>query len=75
MGTDAKRFAVFSIRKDRNGTVIWTRAGTGHTNRDGSINVFLDVLPIAGELHLRDAATVKENQQPPPADEEGKSRG
>lgn len=53
-----KRYAVFSI-KDVAGTngagdqKVWTRAGSAWVNRDGSINVYLDVLPLDGKLHIR----------------------
>ena len=33
---------------------IWTRIGTSFTNRDGSMNVYLDALPLNGKLHIRD---------------------
>lgn len=60
-----KRYAVFSIRKPddkKNGTgsggtdrgSIWVRAGSAWVNKDGSINVYLDVLPIDGHLHVRE---------------------
>jgi hypothetical protein len=54
-----KRLAVFSIRKTKTGTV-WVRAGNAYVNRDGSMNVWLDVLPLNGELHVREAAEKKE---------------
>ena len=36
---------------------IWTRIGTAYTNRDGSITVRLDALPVNGVLQIRDADT------------------
>lgn len=48
-----KRYAVFSIRKAKNGSV-WVRAGSAFVNRDGSMNVYLDVLPLDGTLHVRE---------------------
>ncbi len=54
-----KRLAVFSIRKTKNGTV-WVRAGNAYVNRDGSLNVWLDVLPMDGTLHVREAAEKKD---------------
>lgn len=34
---------------------IWTRVGTGFVNRDGSINLQLEALPVSGgRLQLRD---------------------
>lgn len=50
-----KRMAVFSIRKDpRSGASVWIRVGNAVVNRDSSVNVYLDALPIDGKLHLRD---------------------
>ncbi len=49
-----KRLAVFSIRDGKNGSV-WVRAGNAFVNKDGSLNVWLDVLPIDGKLHVREA--------------------
>lgn len=50
---DKKRLAVFSIRKHRGGSV-WVRAGSAFINRDGSLNLYLDVLPLDGTLHIRE---------------------
>lgn len=58
-----KRFAVFSIRKSKTGPTVWIRSGSAVQNRDGSINVFLDVLPLDGQLHLRDVETVKDQRE------------
>lgn len=46
-----KKYVVFSIRES-----TWVRAGSAWINHDGSINVFLDVLPLDGKLHIREAA-------------------
>jgi hypothetical protein len=54
-----KRYAVFSIRKARNGSV-WVRAGSAFVNRDGSMNVYLDVLPLDGTLHVREPGEKRE---------------
>lgn len=59
MSTTPKRMAVFSLRTHE-GKTVWTRAGSAWTNSDGSINVFLDVLPIDGKLHLREALDGKD---------------
>jgi hypothetical protein len=32
----------------------WTRIGAAFVNRDGSINVKLDAVPVNGEIHVRD---------------------
>ena len=49
-----KRYAVFSIRRHKNGS-IWTRSGSAFVNKDGSLNLYLDVLPLEGYLHVREA--------------------
>lgn len=41
---------------------FWVRVGACFTNRDGSMNVFLDALPTNGKLHIRtrnDAASTE----------------
>ncbi len=48
-----KSLAVFSIRPGRSGS-IWVRAGWAEVNRDGSVNLHLDVLPLDGKLHVRE---------------------
>ena len=56
-----KKYAVFSVRKaERTGAAIWTRAGYAWANRDGSANVTLDVLPLDGKLHIREAGEKRE---------------
>lgn len=52
--TAPHRYAVFAVR-DSNGKSHWIRAGTAWRNRDGSLNVFLEVLPLDGKLHIREA--------------------
>ena len=32
----------------------WTRIGIGFVNRDNSINVVLDAIPVNGRIHIRD---------------------
>ncbi|MGQ0505890.1 MAG: hypothetical protein ACT4TC_11290 [Myxococcaceae bacterium] len=49
-----KRYAVFTIREMDKGS-IWTRAGSAFINKDGSMNLLLDVLPMNGRLHVREA--------------------
>jgi len=48
--------AVFTIIEADNLTKpLFRRIGTGFVNRDGSLNVTLDALPVNGKLHIRDA--------------------
>lgn len=53
--TTHKRKAVYTII-EREGLEknIWIRIGGAWTNRDGSINVRLNALPVNGVLHVRD---------------------
>lgn len=55
-----KRLAVFSIKENKGGS-IWVRAGTAFVNKDGSLNVLLDVLPLDGKLHVREAGEKRES--------------
>ncbi|MGV3619403.1 MAG: hypothetical protein ACO1OB_01225 [Archangium sp.] len=52
-----KRYQVFSIKETvENGErkSVWVKAGSAFVNRDASINVYLDVLPLDGKLHVRE---------------------
>jgi len=60
--TAGKRLAVFSIRENKGGSV-WVRAGSAFVNRDGSLNVLLDVLPLDGKLHVREAGEKGEKKE------------
>lgn len=62
MLTAGKRLAVFSIRENKGGSV-WVRAGSAFVNRDGSLNVLLDVLPLDGKLHVREAGEKGEKKE------------
>jgi hypothetical protein len=59
-----KRLQVFSIKElaEKNGEekkTVWVKAGSAWVNRDGSLNVYLDVLPLDGKLHVREALEEK----------------
>jgi len=42
---------------------VWVRAGSAFVNRDGSLNVLLDVLPLDGKLHVREAGDRRESAE------------
>jgi hypothetical protein len=46
--------AVFTVVDRGQGKAIWIRIGVGFTNRDGSLNLKLDALPVSGTLQVRD---------------------
>lgn len=39
---------------EKNGKKFWNRIGAAFENKDGSINVKLDSLPIGGEMQIRE---------------------
>jgi|HubBroStandDraft_1064217.scaffolds.fasta_scaffold126420_2 hypothetical protein len=45
---------VYTIVDRSPGKSFWTRVGVGFVNRDGSINLRLDAIPISGTLNVRD---------------------
>jgi len=64
--SDGQRYAAWNIIERKNSDKpIWNRVGTGFVNRDGSINVFLDSIPLAGKIQLRDDKDGRDGTQPP----------
>ena len=49
---------------ERSGRKHWLRIGIAFVNRDGSLNVRLDALPLNGQLHIRDEAPRPDGEQP-----------
>ncbi|HEY6723268.1 MAG TPA: hypothetical protein VI197_04525 [Polyangiaceae bacterium] len=45
----------------------WHRVGVAFVNRDGSLSVKLEALPVSGELHIRDYVPASEPAPEPPA--------
>ena len=48
---------VFVISDEKEGRSRWVKVGAAFVNRDGSINAYLDALPLDGKLHIRDRRT------------------
>ena len=61
-----KRYQVYSIKNVEGRAATWIRAGSAWVNRDGSINVYLDVLPIDGKLHIRELKKDQKEENAPP---------
>jgi hypothetical protein len=60
-----KTLTVFTLRvNDKTKTTVWIRVGKAAVNQDGSINVYLDALPLDGTLHIRETADDKSAQSP-----------
>ena len=45
--------SVFALT-ERNEKTFWTRIGVAFTNKDGSITIQLDALPVSGRLQIRE---------------------
>ena len=57
---------VYSITEKENAPNdkgYWTKIGIGFVNRDNSINIVLDALPVNGRLHIRDRQPKRTTKQ------------
>ncbi len=52
--TRPMQIAYTIVERAKDGKKFWLKVGTGFFNRDGSINVRLDAMPVNGKLHIRD---------------------
>jgi hypothetical protein len=41
------------VDREGGGRSFWAKIGRGYTNRDGSISIELDALPVNGRIHVR----------------------
>lgn len=57
--TPASRLSVYAVNeKDGDRTAWWQKIGRGFANRDGSITIYLDALPLGtNKLTVRDENT------------------
>jgi hypothetical protein len=62
MDSEAKLLAVYTVIEKQDGKDIWLRVGSGFHNRDGSLSLLLDAVPINGRLQVRD---YRPRDQPP----------
>jgi hypothetical protein len=51
---DQSRLKVCYVITQRGDKKFWNRVGVAFVNHDGSLNVKLESLPVAGELQIRD---------------------
>lgn len=51
---DMKAMKVAYSITERNGRSFWTRIGVAFINKDGSLNVKLEAVPVSGQLQIRD---------------------
>jgi len=64
MADGAKMMEVFTI-VDKEGfeRSFWVKVGACFPNRDGSLNVYLDALPLNGRLQIRERARSQNNKE------------
>lgn len=51
--TETKMKVVYTIT-ERGDRSFWTRIGVAYVNRDGSLSVKLDAIPVNGTMQIRD---------------------
>jgi hypothetical protein len=71
---NGKRLAVYAINeKDGDRAAWWQKIGMAFTNRDGSIAIYLDALPIGtNKLQVREAREEGKAGATPPGNGAGK---
>lgn len=48
-----EKLDVFTIIERENARPFWVRVGVAFRNKDGSLNLYLDALPVNGRLNVR----------------------
>ena len=51
---DNSKMKIAYVITARNGKSFWNRVGVAFVNKDGSINVKLEAIPVNGEIQIRD---------------------
>ena len=57
------KIAYTVVEREKDGREFWVRVGAAFVNRDGSLHVRLDAMPVNGTLHIRDY-TPREGRTP-----------
>lgn len=60
------KLAYTIVERDKDGRKFWVRVGAAFVNRDGSLNVRLDAMPVNGQLHIRDYQPPENRESPAP---------
>lgn len=61
---DQSKMKVAYVITQRGTNKYWTRVGAAFVNRDGSINVKLEAVPVSGEIHIRDYVAREDGPSP-----------
>jgi hypothetical protein len=64
--TQKKMFKVISPIEKKGGGTFWMRIGSAFTNRDDSINIYLDALPRNFQLQIRELTEEELARRDPP---------
>jgi hypothetical protein len=64
---DQSKMKIAYVVTQRGTNKYWTRIGVAFVNRDGSINVKLEAVPVSGEIHVRDYVPRDEREEVPTA--------
>ena len=67
-GNANKMKMVYTVVERAPGKSFWTRVGVGFVNRDGSLSLRLDAIPVSGTLHVRDWEPRDDAATPPSTD-------
>lgn len=55
---------VYAVQEGKEeGKSFWTKIGTAFENKDGSLNVLLNCLPLNGKIHIRDKKEKDESNE------------
>jgi hypothetical protein len=71
---DTNKMKVVYTINERGERSFWTRIGVAYVNRDGSLNVKLDAVPVNGTMQVRDW-TPRDDQPGAPQDRTQKGNG
>jgi len=56
---------VYTVVERAPGKSYWTRVGVGFENKDGSLNLRLDAIPVNGVLQVRNWEPADQRSEPP----------
>ena len=60
---DSSKMKIVYVITDRGEKKFWNRIGVAFVNRDGSINVKLEAVPVKGEMQIRDYVPKEESAE------------
>lgn len=58
------KLAYTIVERNKDGRKFWVRVGAAFVNRDGSLSVKLDAMPVNGQLHIRDYQPSESRERP-----------